>query len=149
MVAVELGAAWPELLKDEATAVRRVICQHDGEPPAAFAERIGSSLEGLFGRGVALSRVTLACNERADDAAQDARRKLAGLALGSMARANIGRFILSAPPRSNGRVRSALSSLAQALHQEWRTAGLEVTVDFGERASATPAPVFSFTARVA
>lgn len=149
LVAVELGASWPELEPADTNAIRRVLSQRDGEAPAAFAERVGAGLDSLFGRGVSLASVTLACNERTDGAAEDARRKLASLALGSMAKSQTGRVYLTAPARSSGRVRSALSSLARGLHDEWRTAGLEVTVDFGERAAAAPAPVFAFTARVA
>jgi hypothetical protein len=149
LVAVELGAGWPELPPMDESSSRRVLSQRDGEAPAAFAERVGSSLENLFGRGVTLANVTLSCNERTDVAAEDARRKLAGLALGSMAKNQTGRVYLTAPTRSSGRVRSALTSLAQGLHDEWSTAGLEVSVDFGERAAAVPAPIFAFTARVA
>lgn len=149
LIAVELGATWPDLAPEDQNATRRVVSQREGETPADFAERVGSVLDGLFGRGVALGSTILACNERADGAAQDARRKLAGLALGSMAKSQAGRVYFAAPPRSSGRVRAALSCLAQGLHDEWRTAGLEVTVDFGERVATAPAPVFTFTARVA
>jgi hypothetical protein len=147
---MELGAAWPSLsLESDA---RRVLAQLDGETPRAFAERVASELDGLFGKGVALGQAILACNERCDEAADGARRKLGGLCLGSMAKHPRGKVVLSASPRCSGRLRQSLASLARGLFDEWRTAGLETSVDFGEaaaqRADVAEAP-FLFTARVA
>ena len=149
LVLVELGGEWPSPLSSDG-ALRRVLAQSEGETPAVFADRVANSLDGLFGKGVRLETATLACNERLDPAAEAARRKILGMALGSMARHKAGRAYLAASPRSGGRVRHALSALAQGLFDEWRTAGLEVSVDFGEASRATaPAPTFLFTARVA
>ena len=149
LVVVELGSEWPSLAAAEASA-RRVVAQQDGETPAAFAERLANGLDGLFGRGVTLQTVVLACNERVDEAAEAARRKVSSLALGSMAKHQSGGVYLTASSRSGGRLRHALSALAQGLFDEWRTAGLQVSVDFAEGNSAeqrsTP---FAFTARVA
>jgi hypothetical protein len=148
LIAVELGAQWP-LITAEAGA-RRVLAQLEGELPGAFADRVGQCLDGLFGRGVPLTTLALACNERTDPSVEDARRKLAGLALGSMAKHKSGRVLLTASPRSSGRLRHALSALAQGLFEEWRTAGLQVSVDFGDEAQATAASApFVYTARVA
>src|SRR5215217_8418295 len=69
LVAVELGAQFPTLSPAEG-APRRVLTQLEGESPLAFAERVTSSVEGAFGRGVALGQLALACNERLDDSAQ-------------------------------------------------------------------------------
>jgi len=149
LVAVELGGEWPGLIGAEASA-RRVMAQLEGETPAAFAERVANSLDGLFGRGVRLETVVLACNERLDESADAARRKVLGIALGSMAKHKSGRAYLAASARSGGRLRHALSALAQGSFDEWRTAGLEVSVDFGEESrSTTRATPFAFTARVA
>jgi hypothetical protein len=67
-----------------------------------------------------------------------------------MAQHMVGRLSFTAPPRSSGRLRHSLSALSRALFDEWRTAGLEVTVEFGDEGSsseiAKPAPR---TARVA
>lgn len=148
LVVVELGSEWPTLAEDG--AVRRVMAQTEGEAPATFAERIGSALDGLFGRGILLSTVAIACNERVDDAADGARRKLAGLSLGAMAKNKAGRVYLAASSRSGGRLRHSLTALARGLHDEWRTAGLEVSVDLGQERQASPAATpFAFTARVA
>jgi hypothetical protein len=149
LVVVELGGEWPGLMRADASA-RRVITQLEGETPSVFAERVASSLDGLFGRGIALSTVALACNERIDEAADAARRKLGGLTLGSMAKHKAGRFYFTATPRSSGRLRHSLSALSRALFDEWRTAGLEVTVEFGEESrSSEIASAAPLKARVA
>ena len=148
LVVVELGSEWPRLRED--AAVRRVMAQDEGEAPASFAERVAKCLDGLFGRGIQLSTVAIACNERVDAAADGARRKLAGLSLGAMAKNKCGKVYLAGSPRSGGRLRHSLSALARSLHEEWRTAGLEVSVDLGEdRQSSPEAAPFVFTARVA
>jgi len=148
LVAVELGAEFPAL--SPTGAPRRVLTQLEGESPAAFAERAASALESAFGRGVGLGQLSLACNERLDDAAQAGRRQLASAALGAMAKHHTGKVALCASPRSSGRLRQALSTLARGLFDEWRTAGLEATVDFGDEAPLTATPgAFVHTARVA
>ena len=148
LVVVELGSEWPTLPEDG--AVRRVMTQTEGEAPAGFAERVGSALDGLFGRGISLSKVVIACNERVDEAADGARRKLAGLSLGAMAKSKAGKVYLAGSPRSSGRLRHSLTALARGLHDEWRTAGLEVSVNLGEERQSSPeAAPFVFTARVA
>lgn len=147
LVVVELGGEWPGLMQADASA-RRVVTQHEGESPAAFADRVAASLDSLFDRGIKLSTVALACNERIDPAADAARRKLGSLALGTMAKHKEGRCYFTASPRSSGRLHHALSALARALFDEWRTAGLEVSVEFGDErgSSSMPAPL---SARVA
>jgi len=149
LVVVELGAEWPRLPASD-PAVRRVLAQAEGETPALFAERFAGSLDSLFGKGIQLRAVALACNERIDAAADAARRKIACLTLGAMAAHKQGKVVLTASPLSSGRLRHSLSSLAHGLFDEWRTAGLEVSLEFGEeaRSAATAAP-FAFTSRVA
>jgi hypothetical protein len=150
LVVVELGGDWPSLTEAEGSA-RRVLAQQEGETPGVLAERVANSLDGLFGRGVRLETLVLACNERLDEGADAARRKVLGIALGCMAKHKAGHAYLAASARSSGRLRHGLSALAHGLFEEWRTAGLEVSVDFGDsgdksRAAAAP---FLFTARVA
>jgi hypothetical protein len=146
LVIVELGGEWPTGARasDGTDLVRRVLSQAEGESPAQFTERVASSVDSLFGRGIKLSMVSLACNERLDDAADAARRMLCSVALGAMAKHKSGRFYLTAAARSSGRLLHALSSLAQGLSDEWESAGLEVSVEFGEESrssvSASPAP---------
>jgi hypothetical protein len=127
-----------------------VLAQVEGETPAVFAERVASSLDGCFGKGIQLARVVLACNERTDEAAQAARRKISGLGLGAMAKHKAGKLLLSASPLSSGRLRHALAGLAQGLFDEWRTAGLEASLELGEEARSAPtAAPYAYTARVA
>ncbi len=150
LVALELGGEWPGLMSAE-TAARRVLMQNEGESPGAFAERVASGLDSLFGRGVKLATVAVACNERVDEAADEARRKLGGLALGFMAKNHAGRLCFTASARSGGRLRHSLSRLAQGLFDEWRTAGLEATVVLGNEPESSPHPLTkpARTARVA
>ncbi|MDF3069706.1 MAG: hypothetical protein K0R38_5307 [Polyangiaceae bacterium] len=149
MVAVELGAEFPTIALP-AGACRRVVAQLEGESPATFAERVASVLESSFGRGVALSQLSLACNERLDDAAHVSRRQLASAALGAMAKHHTGKVSLCASARSSGRLRQGLATLARGLFDEWRTAGLEAGVDFGaEPAAVAATTAFLYTARVA
>ena len=149
LIVVELGGDWPSWALTDASA-RRVLAQAEGETPAVFADRVASSLDGLFGKGIKLTTVALACNERIDDSADAARRKLAGLALGAMAKHQAGKVYLTASPHCSGRLRHSLSSLAQGLHQEWCTAGLEASVELGEERGSGPlAAPFVSTARVA
>ena len=148
LVIVELGGEWPGLMKADVSA-RRVVTQHEGEAPTAFAERVAASLDSLFGRGIQLSTVALACNERLDDSADTARRKIGSLVLGSMAKHKTGRFSFTASPRSSGRLRHALSALSRGLFDEWRTAGLEISVEFGDAISSPVATAAPINARVA
>lgn len=144
LVVVELGGEWPMLAGASGAPepVRRVLSQAEGETPAEFSARVTSSLDRLFGRGVKLSTVLLACNERLDGAADAARRMLCSVTLGAMAKHHSGRLYLTAAARSSGRLHHALSSLAQGLSDEWESAGLEVSVEFGDesRSSATASP---------
>lgn len=146
LVVVELGGEWPGLMRTAPLTERRVLTQGEGETPAQLTERVAQSIDRLFGRGIKLSTVALACNERLDEAAEAARRTLCSVTLGAMAEGKHGKLYLTASARSSGRLRHALSSLAQGLSDEWESAGLEVTVEFGEESTtAAPAP----TARVA
>jgi hypothetical protein len=145
LVAVELGGEWPNIAFAEQQ--RRVLVQLEGEAPVAFAERVTSSLDALFGRGVELRTLALACNERTDAAADEARRILLGLSLGAMAKQNEGTVLLSAPARSGERTRGYLEALAATSRTEWQSAGLEVTVDCGGAAAEPVTP--AHRARVA
>lgn len=138
LIAIELGGEWPSLAMHGCE--RRVLAQHEGETPAAFADRVTKNLDALFGRGVELSRVALACNERIDAAADEARRTLLGLSLGAMAPRHAGQLLLTAAPRSSDRLRRYLTALAADSGAEWQSAGLEVSTDFGREAPAAIAP---------
>lgn len=138
-VAVELGGDWPSGFEGLAEpAVRRVLCQQEGESPSAFADRLGSEIEGARSRGVVPSIAALACNERADEAVQDARRRIGRTLAGVMAGAGGGNFYFTASARTSGRLRHALSALASELGAEWSTAAVEASVRFGEETRSAP-----------
>jgi hypothetical protein len=129
LIALELGGEFPSLPEGE-SVTRRVLTQHEGETPAAFADRVTIGLETIFARGVELRTVALAFNDRLDAAADTARRNLIGLALGAMAKHGAGRVYLTASARSSERTRHYLTALGHAASDEWRGAGLEVSTDF-------------------
>jgi len=148
LILVELGAEWPGLMAQPGP--RRVVAQQEGETPAQFAARAADLLDGLFGRGIALGTAVISCNERLDAPAEAARRKLASLTLGAMAKHKTGKLYLAAAERSSGRLRQALTALSQGLFDEWRTAGLEASVKLGDpTVTEVPTNTFAFTARVA
>lgn len=149
LVVVELGGEWPGLMRSAPLTERRVLTQVEGETPAQFTDRVASSIDSLFERGIKLSTVALACNERLDDAADGARRMLCNVALGSMAKHRHGRFYLTASARSSGRLHHALSSMAQGLSDEWESAGLEVSVEFGEESRSSTTASTAPATRVA
>jgi hypothetical protein len=138
LVAVELGGEWPAGFEAGKVGVRRVLTQEEGEPPLAFAERVVGEVENAVSRGVTFSLAAVACNERADDVAIDARRRLARSLLGSMAGSKTGTVYLTASARTSGRLRHALSTLASELAAEWATAGVETSVRFGDESRSAP-----------
>jgi hypothetical protein len=125
LIAVELGAEWPEAAAAGAGALRRVVAQAESETPEAFAQRIGSSAARLFPPRVELKNAVVACNERTDPAALVARRAIGSALLERMGPSST--FVLAASPRSGGRLRHSLSALAIDLAPE---ASANVTVHF-------------------
>jgi hypothetical protein len=134
LIAVELGADWPETVSvDRNGAVRRVVAQEEGETPEAFAGRIAKLAARLFHPAVTLRDAVVACNERTDPAASIARRSIGMTLLERMGPS--GTFVLAASVRAGGRLRHALSALAIDLAPE---ASATVTVHFdGERENAS------------
>jgi hypothetical protein len=134
LVAVELGAEWPEAIAVERNgAVRRVVAQEEGETPEAFAGRLAKLAGRLFQPGVELRNAVVACNERTDPAATIARRSIGATLLERMGPS--ATFVFAAGARAGGRLRHALSALAIDLAPE---ASATVTVHFdGERENAS------------
>jgi hypothetical protein len=146
LVVVELGADWPSLVQGELchatqTGARRVLAQRDSESPAAFAQRVGEQLHGLFARGVSLVTSVVACNERLDECATRARFELCRAAANAMARGTGGRLRVSACDRNQGRSRAAFATLVSELRLEWQSADVELDLhfagDIAEPAAAT------------
>jgi hypothetical protein len=137
LVVVELGGEWPAWLHEHAQAQgRRVVTQEEGETPSVFAERIADQLETLTMMGVPLSVAALACNERTDATALAARRQIARLFLGVMAKKKRGCMHLTAAQRSSVRLRQALTTLATDLNVEWKRSGLRTDVRFADEMPA-------------
>jgi hypothetical protein len=83
LVVVELGAAWPASLTASAGTCR-VIAETEGEGPLGFAARVDDFVVQAFPRGVPVTRAVLACNLRADQTAEAARRAVAESLLGRL-----------------------------------------------------------------
>jgi len=83
LVVVELGAAWPASLTVPAGGCR-VIAEREGEGPLGFAARIDDFVVQAVPRGVAVARAVVACNLRADQTAEAARRAVAESLLGRL-----------------------------------------------------------------
>lgn len=127
LVALEIGAEWPEgAVKERPGVFRRVVVQLEGETPEAFAVRLGGLVGKLFASGAPLHDAVIACNERTDPSATLARRTLGALLLERLGPS--GNFVLAASPRAGGRSRHALSALAIDLGPN---ASANVTVHFG------------------
>ena len=136
LVIVELGAAWPGYLVEEsAHAKRRVLCELEGEGPAAFAARAIRAASTLMPRGVRLDLSVLAVNERADEAQMCARRELARALLYPRDRRR-ARLSIVATATPGERLRDALLSLEQGLDAV-KGARDRVSISFGGR-SAEP-----------
>lgn len=144
MIAVELGADWPEGLPIDRGIVRRVVAQLEGETPEAFAVRLGGLAGRLFSTGVELTGAVVACNERTDPSATVARRSLGAMLLERMGPS--ATLVLAAGARAGGRLRHALSALAIDLAPE---ASANVTVHFGVEREAPEAGSIRLRAVVA
>ena len=130
LVALELGAEWPEsFVTGRADALKRVVTQAEGETPEAFAARLGTLAGRLFPASAPLRDAVVACNERTDEGASAARRLIGGVLLERLGPS--GTFAFSAGARAGGRLRHSLSALAIHLAPD---ASANVTVHFdGER----------------
>ncbi len=135
LVAMELGASWPEWMDDrESFADARVLAEQADDVPGAFAERVVSRLEAMTHGGARLRTVVLACNDRADDPALAARRTVVRSAASIIASRSAGGAVyLSASQHGSGACRAALANLATDASLEWQGAPVTVGVRFGGR----------------
>jgi hypothetical protein len=137
LVVMESGSEWPAWIDQcQSGASKRVIAQADGEPPEQLSDRVADCAEGAIQAPDAFELAVIACSERADRCALEARRAAASALLGVMARAQRGKLLLSLSCRSSGRARHAVSALASQLSQAWDGCGVEVSVRFGADAPA-------------
>src|SRR5262245_23142774 len=136
LIAVELGADWPDGLTSDRGVVRRVIAQSEGETPEAFAVRLGGLAGRLFSTGVELTSAVVACNERTDQSATLARRSMGAMLLERMGPSATLAF--AAGSRAGGRLKKALSALAIDLAPQ---ASANVTVHFGVECEPSEAEI--------
>ncbi|HEV8548375.1 MAG TPA: hypothetical protein VGQ57_05085 [Polyangiaceae bacterium] len=80
---VELGATWPSSLVARGGGCR-VIAEKEGEGPLGFAARVDDFVTAAFPRSVQVARAVVACNQRADQTAEAARRAVAESLLGRL-----------------------------------------------------------------
>jgi hypothetical protein len=85
LVIVELGASWPAAVVTAEAGVCRVLAELEGEGPLAFAARVDDFAANAFPRGTLVTLALIACNQRADETAEAARRAMAGSLLGRLA----------------------------------------------------------------
>jgi hypothetical protein len=132
LVIVELGAEWPAWtgtgVEMAGRGGRRVLSQEEGESPEAFSDRVAEHLGSLFAKRVELERAVLACNERSDERAMMARKKLSQALVGALSPRRTWQLLFTASGRT-GKVRHALSELASGLSGH---CGDNVGVRFGD-----------------
>lgn len=128
LVVVELGAAWPASLTVSAAGCR-VIAETEGEGPLGFAARIDDFVGQAFPRGVAVSRAVVACNLRADQTAEAARRSVAESLLGRVG--SKGALFFTASNTASDRFRRRLLDLVSELRANGAR-GDRVQLRFGE-----------------
>jgi hypothetical protein len=112
LVVVELGAAWPASLI-VTTGGCRVIAETEGEGPLGFAARVDDFVVQAFPRGVPVVRAVVACNLRADQTAEAARRAVAESLLGRLG--GKGSLFFTASHAAGDRFRRRLLDLVAEL----------------------------------
>jgi hypothetical protein len=112
LVVVELGAAWPASLIASRGGCR-VIAETEGEGPLGFAARVDDFVAGAFPRSAAVTRAFVACNLRADQTAEAARRAVAETLLSRLGTTGVLTF--SASHAASDRFRRRLNDLVAEL----------------------------------
>jgi hypothetical protein len=145
LVIVELGAVWPAALIAADAAPCRVLAEAEGEGPLAFAARVEHFADSAFPRGSAVSQAFVACNQRADETAEAARRAMVGCLLAQVAPG--GSIVLTAAEDASDRFRRRLLDLAADLG---RAAGdRRLRAQFVEESSPTASGLANSTAPTA
>ena len=133
VVVVEENAEWPGWLAvcNPLPSGSLVLVQDEAESLADFVGRVIERcvLAGQFDLGI------IACSERCDETARNARAAVARAVLGGT-----GQLFLTAGARSSGRCRHGLSALAADLTAEGERAQHNVSIRFGTEHSVLPHP---------
>ncbi|HEY3237140.1 MAG TPA: hypothetical protein VGJ84_20645, partial [Polyangiaceae bacterium] len=79
LVVMEHSSDWPDWLGELRSGVssRYIVVQDEAERLSAFLARAKTHTESLVAQGASLELCVIACNERSDPAAIQARRSLA------------------------------------------------------------------------
>jgi hypothetical protein len=133
LVLVELGAAWPSVLLSE-PGICRVLAEAEGEGPLAFAARAEDFAVNAFPRGTEVTQALVACNQRADETAEAARRALAECMLSRLA--GQGTLVFAASDDASDRFRRRLFALVADFAKVGGGDG-RVRALFGEEGSRT------------
>jgi hypothetical protein len=134
LVVVELGASWPAALVNASGGNCRVLAEAEGEGPLAFATRVESFAATAFPRGTEVTLALVACNQRADETAQAARRANAECLLARVSTHGVLSF--AASDEASARFRRRLFDLVADLGKAGAAEG-RVRAIFGEESSRT------------
>jgi hypothetical protein len=135
VVVVELGAPWPAaLVGRHAGSTCRVLSEVEGEGPLAFAARVEDFIARAVPRGTELELAVVACNQRADETAEVARRALCECMLARLQRG--GGLLFSAADATSERFRRRLLDLVADFAGSGGSAA-RVQAYFAEEASRT------------
>jgi hypothetical protein len=114
--------------------VCRVLAEVEGEGPLAFAARVEDFAMNAFPRGTQVTLALVACNQRADETAEAARRAMAECLLARLAPAGVLSF--AAADDATDRFRRRLFDLVADLGKS-ATADGRVRALFGDDARRT------------
>ncbi len=112
LVIVELGAAWPASYTPSPGACR-VLAEVEGEGPLGFAARVDDFVANAAPVAGSALRALVACNLRADQTAEAARRAVAETLLSRLG--STGTLMFSASPSASDRFRRRLLDLVTEL----------------------------------
>jgi hypothetical protein len=122
------------LVSRHAGSAYRVLSELEGEGPLAFAARVEDFIGRAFPRSAELELAVVACNQRADETAEVARRALAESVLGRVAKS--GAFHFSASDAVSDRFRRRLLDLTAEFARAGGADG-RVQASFAEEVSRT------------
>lgn len=134
LIILELGAEWPgRYTSAEAEGPEpEAISQREDEPLAEFVERASELIRARDAAGSLPTLIVVACSDRADESASNARRALGRRILSTFAHLGRGSLLFAESQRKSGGSRQALSDLATDLEHEFEDDPVQVSVRFGQ-----------------
>ena len=135
VIIVELGAEWPRSAR-VASQAQRVFAQLEQESMGDFTARVGQGLSALSAAGIAVGQAIMACSERLDEFAAEARKSLARAATAALAAKSGGVLHVSVSDRNQGRSRAHFAIFGRELSEKCQKYGVEVRLAFADEAEA-------------